>query len=87
MADGQSGFFFVSVFWFGPTFGFFQLDRHTCGASKRKSKANNKFSKQQSLIKVYKIQGDTLNPVNPELKRKIIILYANRQIGIKKKRY
>ena len=57
MADGQSGFFFVSVF---------------CETSHRllfskKSKANNKFSKQQSLIKVYKIQGFTLNPVNSRL--------------------
>ena len=61
MADGQSGFFFVSVFGWagipvGPTLGFFS----------KKSKANNKFSKQQSLIKVYKIQGFTLNPVNPK---------------------
>ncbi len=57
MADGQSGFFFVSVF----------AKRRTGYFFSKKSKANNKFSKQQSLIKVYKIQGFTLNPVNPNI--------------------
>jgi hypothetical protein len=64
MADRQSRFFFVSVF-YGRFGNFFRMDWQTGGQPTLKSKTNHKFSKPQSLNIVYEIKCFIQNLVKP----------------------